>query len=159
MTLEAAQLLAETLLREHGLSTKGWRFGWFGRKRTFGLCDYGHKMLYLSVPLVVLNDEAAVRDTLLHEIAHALTGHRAGHGPRWREVARRIGATPKRCFDAEAVNLPTAPYSLVCGACGRAQPRWRKTRQRWACRDCCGRYNGGRYSEQYKLELRINAHP
>lgn len=156
MTLEAAQVLAQTLLHEHGLAAKGWQLGWFRRKRTFGLCDYGRKTLYLSVPLVVLNGHAAVRDTVLHEIAHALAGHRAGHGPRWREVAKRIGATPQRCFDATTVTVPAAPYSLVCPTCGAVQPRWRQTRKRWACRDCCERYNGGRYSERFRLELRAN---
>lgn len=130
---------------------------WFSRKRTFGLCDYRYKTLYLSAPLTELNDEVAVRDTLLHEIAHALAGWRAGHGPRWREVARRIGATPTRCFDVASVKTPAAPYSLVCPSCGEAQPRWRRTRTRWACRDCCARYNGGRYSERFLLELRSNA--
>ena len=36
-----------------------------------------------------------VKDTILHEIAHALAVARAGHGPAWKTVARRIGATPK----------------------------------------------------------------
>lgn len=153
MTLESAQALGDALLREHGLGAKGWRLAWFRRKRTFGLCDYSRKTLYLSAPLVALNSETAVRDTLLHEIAHALAGHRAGHGPRWREVAQRIGATPRRCFDTDTVNLPTAPYRLVCRTCGAAYPRWRKTRKSWACRDCCLRHNGGRYSERFVLEL------
>lgn len=157
MTLEAAQTLAEGLLREHGLEREGWRLRWFRRKRTFGLCDYQAKTLYLSIPLVELNHENAVRDTLLHEIAHALAGHRAGHGPRWREVARRIGATPKRCFDSASVNTPAAPYKLVCPSCSAAHPRWRKTQKLWACRACCVRYNGGRYSERFLLELQRNA--
>jgi predicted SprT family Zn-dependent metalloprotease len=159
MTFEAAQALAEALLLEHGLSQQGWHFRWFGRKRTFGLCDYTNRILYLSAPLTARNEEAAVRDTLLHEIAHALAGWRAGHGPEWQKVARRIGATPKRCFDTSSVSMPPAPYRLVCASCGAAQPRWRKTRKRWACRDCCTRYNGGRYSERFALELRPAQEP
>ena len=36
-----------------------------------------------------------VTNTILHEIAHALAGAKPGHGPAWKTVARRIGATPR----------------------------------------------------------------
>jgi len=36
-------------------------------------------------------------DTILHEIAHALAGPAAKHGPAWKAIARRLGATPKSC--------------------------------------------------------------
>lgn len=38
-----------------------------------------------------------VTDTILHEIAHALAGPAARHGPAWKSIARRLGATPKSC--------------------------------------------------------------
>ena len=34
-------------------------------------------------------------DTILHEIAHAIAGVEAGHGPAWKAVAQRLGATPR----------------------------------------------------------------
>ena len=34
-------------------------------------------------------------DTILHEIAHAIAGANAGHGPVWKAVAKRIGAAPR----------------------------------------------------------------
>jgi predicted SprT family Zn-dependent metalloprotease len=40
-----------------------------------------------------------VRDTVLHEVAHAIAGNRAGHGPEWKEVAKRIGCSATRCHD------------------------------------------------------------
>ncbi len=44
-----------------------------------------------------------VRDTVLHEIAHAIAGPEAGHGPLWKATARRIGATPRaRACESEA---------------------------------------------------------
>ena len=39
--------------------------------------------------------EAEIRDTILHEIAHALAGPEARHGARWKAIARRIDATPR----------------------------------------------------------------
>ena len=40
-------------------------------------------------------DPREVRDTILHEIAHALAGAKAKHGPAWKAIARRLGATLK----------------------------------------------------------------
>ena len=39
--------------------------------------------------------EEQLLDTVLHEIAHAIAGHEAGHGLLWKATARRIGATPR----------------------------------------------------------------
>lgn len=44
--------------------------------------------------------ESEQKDTVLHEIAHALDFEERGtsdHGPRWKAIARRVGATPTRC--------------------------------------------------------------
>ena len=38
---------------------------------------------------------AEIRDTVLHEIAHALVGPEARHGPEWKAIAKRLGATPR----------------------------------------------------------------
>ena len=53
-----------------------------------------------------------MRDTILHEVAHALTPG-DNHGPLWRRVCRQIGARPERCYTNDAViqrgNLLTLP--------------------------------------------------
>lgn len=132
---------------EHGLT--GWRFRFDRAKKRFGLCHYSSKTISLSRSLTELNDAAQVEDTLLHEIAHALTPG-AAHGPRWREVCRRLGAKPMRCFGAE-VTRPRPSYLLVCPRCERAFPRERKTRRALACRACCQTHNGGCYHARYRL--------
>ena len=44
-----------------------------------------------------------IRDTVLHEIAHAIAGREAGHGPLWKVTARRIGATPRaKAYESQA---------------------------------------------------------
>ena len=68
--------LEADLLAEHDLHD--WSFAFNRRKRAFGLCDYTRRTIFLSADLTELNDEAEVSDTLLHEIAHALAGHKAG---------------------------------------------------------------------------------
>ena len=118
---DAAQL-AETLIAEHGL--RDWAFGFNRGKRTLGLCDYTSKRIELSMYYVAHNAEDSVRDTLLHEIAHALAGDDAGHGPRWRAVCKRIGAVPKR-LDRDAV-MPKGHWVAVCPGCGNRHSRFRR---------------------------------
>jgi predicted SprT family Zn-dependent metalloprotease len=152
VNLADTSALVHAVLAEHGLHD--WNFVFNRRKRAFGMCDYTRRTIFLSSVLTELNGEAEVRDTLLHEVAHALAGHRAGHGPAWQKVAREIGAKLRRCYDAEEVRQPPARYLLVCPSCRQVTPRHRKLKGVYACRRCCERLNGGRFSERYRLELR-----
>ena len=92
--------LAKELI-EHWLSPH-WQFRWDRAKTRLGLCDYQKKTIQLSKPLAASQDEQQIRDTLLHEIAHALAGPRAGHGKKWQAIAQKIGATPQRCAEISA---------------------------------------------------------
>lgn len=149
--LADARFLAQALLRKHGLHN--WVFAFNRRRRVFGVCDFQKRTIYLSSPLAELNGEAEVRDTLLHEIAHALAGPKAGHGPVWQGVARAVGAKPRRCYSSQEVQQPQGRYQLVCPSCGHAEVRYRRPTRVYACRCCCDRYNNGRYSECYRLKL------
>lgn len=55
----------------------------------------------------------AVENVILHEIAHALAGQEAGHGPRWRAVALWIG-----CDGAVFYHQPIVGGTYPCQACG-----------------------------------------
>ncbi len=133
MTLEAARAIAEALMARHGLHD--WTFGFDRARRRLGACRPSGRRITLSAPLTLLNDQAVVRDTVLHEIAHALTPG-AGHGASWRAACRRIGARPERCAADGEVTLPAAPYALVCDRCGTRTPRYRRTRTRYLCGRC-----------------------
>lgn len=56
----------------------------------------------LNVDLMLAGNEPVMRDTLVHEMAHAEAwlqhGHR-GHGRIWQTVARRVGCEPRACTD------------------------------------------------------------
>lgn len=95
--------LAVGLMRQHGLN--GWTFEFDNAKRRAGVCRYRCKVISLSRHYVRLNADnyEDIRDTILHEIAHAIAGFKAAHGPAWKAVCRRIGAKPERCYDSSKV--------------------------------------------------------
>jgi predicted SprT family Zn-dependent metalloprotease len=138
MNLHLAQHLARTLMKEHGLDERGWTFSFDHARRRFGSCNLTRKRITLSRPLAFLNTEEQVRDTLLHEIAHALTPG-DGHGRRWKAMCARIGARPQRCYrenEVIAPPRPAAPYLLGCPACGWWVERRRRPTRRLLCRYC-----------------------
>lgn len=150
MKLLAAKQLAVKLMAEHDL--RDWKFEFDNAKRRFGLCSYRKKTISLSKALTELNDEFQIRDTILHEIAHALAGARCGHGYKWRLKAKEIGCTGTRCY-SNAVIQPKGKYIYKCSECGEETHYHQRARRNFACRTCCNRYNGGRYSSQFKFEL------
>jgi predicted SprT family Zn-dependent metalloprotease len=125
MDLTKARKLALRLMREHAVPGD-WVFQFDRSKVRFGKCNYGEKEISLSEYLVELNDEAEVRDTILHEIAHALLPRGAGHGPKWRAMAESIGCQPRRCY-GEEVARPLPKYKGTCPGCRRVIRRHRRT--------------------------------
>lgn len=113
MTPERAKAHAIALMTQHGLIAKGWEFGFNNRKRALGLTRYKRvngvltlRRIELSVYFLPRVSDAETVDTIKHEIAHALCVEEhglddEGHGPKWRAMARRVGAKDQRVFDGE----------------------------------------------------------
>ena len=131
--LSDAEDLAQRLLCEHGLAE--WQFGFNRRKRSLGLCRYALRRIELSAHFVRWHDEAEIRDVILHEVAHALAGHAAAHGPRWKAICRAIGARPERCGDAV---MPGGRWRATCPTCRRDYSRYRRPlrRRKYHCPQC-----------------------
>lgn len=169
MELALAEQLCKRLMLEHGVSHFG--FAWMNGRRTFGYCQFGRLgrqyrhangaalggTIMLSRPLVSLNDETHVRDTILHEIAHALVGPHHGHGRVWKAMAARVGARPERCYH-DSVARPPHNWELVCKVHGVVGRRVRRGRSLQACTQCCRARNGGRFHADYLLEWRMAGH-
>jgi predicted SprT family Zn-dependent metalloprotease len=135
---EVVVALAERLLAQH-LPHAGWRFGFDNAKRRAGACDYTRRRITLSRHLAAKAGEEEVLQVLLHEVAHALAGHAAAHGPRWRSVARRIGYTGSR--------LHTGPiadeHATWIGRCpsGHLHYRFRRPTAPLSCGVCSSRFS------------------
>lgn len=84
---------ARSLINYHVL---GWKFSFDRAKRRLGCCHYNTKTLSFSIHFVRQKTWEELKNTVLHEIAHALTpGH--NHNIYWKRVAISIGAKPDRC--------------------------------------------------------------
>lgn len=109
MNAATAQHMARNLMNQHGLT--GWTFGWSRAKTICGQTNYTRRTIVLSAHYVAHNGEAKVRNTILHEVAHALVGSRHGHDSVWQRKAREIGCDGKRCTAAE---MPKGEWEPVC---------------------------------------------
>lgn len=93
MTNELVKQKTEEPLKQHGLN--GWKFEWLKKMNKFskaGCCNYKTKTIKISPTFVELNDDDEVMNTILHEIAHALTP-RHHHNKFWKRKAIEIGCT------------------------------------------------------------------
>jgi predicted SprT family Zn-dependent metalloprotease len=143
MDIQTAEKLAKDLMNQHltGISTLTqvgypgtllWKFQWNTSKRIYGQCqDPGN--ISLSMPLVKARPEEEVRNTILHEIAHALAGIKNGHNWQWKAACMRLGIPPVRCVDKE--NPLIAPYTAKC-KCGITHKFWKWVSRRYYCKKC-----------------------
>jgi predicted SprT family Zn-dependent metalloprotease len=146
MKLNEAKDLAIQLMTKHGIVQQGWRFEFDNAKRRFGCCKYRSKRITLSVYLTELNEMSRVKNTILHEIAHALCP-KEGHNEVWRAKAIQIGCDGERCYSSNEVETVKGNYSATCCGCNKVFTRFRKTNKSQSCGNC----SEGRYNPTYKL--------
>ena len=132
MELAEVAGLGRRLMDQHGLES--WELAFDHARRRAGACHYTAQKITVSRHLMVLYDESSVADTLLHEIAHALAGPRAGHGPRWKATALRIGGSGTRLAGREEPRVPS-PWVGVCSG-GHEIDRFRLPRHEASCLRC-----------------------
>jgi len=125
---EAAAMM-NRLMGEFGLLEQGWQFRWMTRKRTLGLCQHFPKYLLLSTSFVDLNDEDVVDQVCRHEIAHALAGPQAGHGPVWQATAIQCGVRNPASTCAEAVT-PKGRWRATCPTCTQEYTMHRRPKKK-----------------------------
>lgn len=99
--------LVRQMMNQHGLTA--WKINWSRAKKTHGRCFHDTRVLEFSAVAFGLIGEDEVRNTILHEIAHALAGPGHGHDSTWVRIHRSIGGTGAQYVTKEAAQtIPTA---------------------------------------------------
>jgi predicted SprT family Zn-dependent metalloprotease len=135
MDLKVLEEIPRQEMRENGLH--GWTFGLTKAKRRLGVCKYRAKRIEIAEYYARHSPEETVLDTLRHEIAHALAGPAAKHGPRWKAIAVRLGATPRSCETSRQVVVEPGDWQASCPACEKTIHLYRALRSLTAYRCKC----------------------
>ncbi len=138
MDLQELETIAGQELLRHGLVD--WTFGLANTKRRLGVCKYRTKRIEIGEYYARNSPPETVLDTLRHEIAHAIAGPAAGHGPAWKVIAMRLGATPLACDNSLEAVLQPGDWQAMCPACKKTFHRYKRPRSLGGYRcKCAGR--------------------
>ncbi len=121
MTTSRYKTLVKKLANKHNL--KGWQV-YFDDCffDTLAACNNRKKAMWFNEFFVTRCDYKLNKDTILHEIAHALCPNHEGHGKLWKKTCVKIGAIPQEisCWENEnfterfhGMKIPESPLSVV----------------------------------------------
>ena len=105
-------------------------------RRTYGQAHRDGRVV-LSTLFLGTRALADLEDTIRHEFAHLVVGIDERHGPRWKQVAQRLGAVPRAAGRSRAADLHArmedAPFTLVAvlasGEERALKPAFRRSRR------------------------------
>jgi predicted SprT family Zn-dependent metalloprotease len=121
-TLDDIEHYALSQIKKH--LKHNWAFRWSDKMTSaFGYC-YPNKIIQLSSKFTLLNINFfhIVKDTILHEIAHAIQLERQGilgHNKDWKKICMDIGAKPLTTFSRYDVTCPDELYALRNSVTGK----------------------------------------
>jgi predicted SprT family Zn-dependent metalloprotease len=124
---------ADALIALH-LDPGEWTFDFDNAKTRAGLCNFTTKRISVSKYLAARYDDDEIHQVLLHEVAHAMVGSRAGHGARWKAQASELGYVGQRTHDG-AIADELAPWVGTCPR-GHVHYRYRQPKRMLACGRC-----------------------
>ena len=116
-----------------------WSFAFDRATTRAGLCDHRTRRISVSRHFAERYEDDEIHQVLLHEVAHALAGPRAGHGPRWKSVARELGYEGKRLLD-HSISNELAPWVGRCPG-GHEVFRYRRPTRAVSCAQCSRRFD------------------
>lgn len=105
------------MMKKHKLDD--WKFKWDKRSKTCGgQCNYDDKTIEVTLKYALKCSEEEYKNTLLHEIAHALVGKGHGHNDVWKKKAISIGCTGETCH---TVSFTEYKYKVICKCADRVE--------------------------------------
>ena len=145
------QIIREWDRQKEKWGLQEWELRFSNQKRQMGYCRPRQKLISISLAFMEANPYPVIKDTLLHEVAHAVhyleTG-KTNHDNGWKEIAYRVGCEPKRCATGEGLNMPKGNYVGVCPVCGEETYFYRKVKRSYSCGKCTKGYD-----PSYKLRI------
>jgi predicted SprT family Zn-dependent metalloprotease len=111
-----------------------WSFGFDNAKTRAGLCNYTAKKITVSKYLASRYEDDDIHQVLLHEVAHAIAGPKAGHGAAWKSTAKELGYVGRRLHDGPIAD-ELAPWVGTCPA-GHTHYRYRRPTRALSCGRC-----------------------
>ena len=144
MTPIEAKKLVLDLMTEHKLLDDGWYFRFNNSRTIAGQCNHTYKEINLSKFLLPHMLDSSIKNTILHEIAHALVGYSHGHDSVWRRKALEIGCDGNRCYNqknsfksgSKDTIIKSSKYNLTCKTCGYTVAKHRKPKNDFSCSSC-----------------------
>jgi len=157
MTINQAMTTARQMMKSYN-ELSSWRVTYNNRKRAFGVCNYKHSQIELSRHLVPVMTDEAIIDTIIHEIAHALTPGN-NHDYVWQSKCVELGGNGQRTGGSHLYKdgvdgqrefqEKTAKYTLSCPCCDNVSYLNRRPRGSVSC----GKHNSRGYNEKYKMTI------
>ena len=96
MLVREARQMAMELFKQYNIDTT-WKLKFMAHSRWLGCCMFNKKTIYLNLAYVANAPPEVIRNTIIHEIAHALLPWQVHHGVQWKQLFRRMGGDGKRC--------------------------------------------------------------
>lgn len=135
--LDRVRHWADALIRLH--LDDSWTFAFDNARTRAGLCSYDKKRISVSRLLAARYDDDEIHQVLLHEVAHALAGSAAGHGPVWKKISRDLGYEGKRLHGG-AIADELAPWLGECPN-GHVHYRYKRPTRVVSCAKCSRRFD------------------
>ncbi len=117
------------------------------RKRWSAYCNVTERVISLSNHYIKYNCVEMITNTILHEIAHALTPTHH-HDIVWKNKFKEIGGNGERCNTNSVMKYK---WNAICPNCKMSTGMHRKSKVKSACFNCCTKHNGGVFSEKFLL--------
>jgi predicted SprT family Zn-dependent metalloprotease len=140
--IDAIAHQARVLLAQHHLAL--WSFQFDNGRTRAGSCQYGPQVISLAYEFAKHAPAEEIRDTLLHEIAHALVGKAHQHDDVWWTQALAIGCSGKRCHELQF----TPPRYIVQCERGCWVMTAERRRRNVRCSRCRGALSYQTYTEE-----------